>query len=187
MGRIENTAPITRRLLRIFDSATDVQRTSGIEWYREAHDISVELAGDDFTVAQAAGVIAVLSPNTSWKGNITNARKAFACYRAGVPVNECRAGLGANVRKAYRILDGDMSAITGPKVTAFFQNIMGDPLSVTIDLWATRAAIGEDIPGRLRATVERAYLNAAKKRNVSPRDFQAVVWVSVRESQLALF
>jgi hypothetical protein len=95
--------------------------------------------------------------------------------------------LGANVRKAYRILEGDIHAVKGPKVIAFFLNIIGDENHVTVDIWATRAAVGRSIPGKDRALIAEAYRRAAKKRNVSPRDFQATVWVTVRDLQLALF
>jgi hypothetical protein len=184
-----STGHITRRLLRTFDSATELQRSNGGAWYREAYSVACELAGQTFTPEQGAAVIAVMSPNTAWNVNVAMARRVVDSYRAGIPVEDCKAGLGANVRKAYRVLDGDIQAVKGPKVMAFFANIIGDPDHVTVDIWATRAAVGRSRPAGIveHRLIAQAYRNAAKKRGISPRDFQAVVWVTVRDLQLALF
>lgn len=182
-----STAPITKRLLAIFDSATDLQKKNGNAWYVEAYTYAFTLCGSDFTVEQTAGVIAVLSPNTAWNANKLLAKRVIDAFRDGIPAEDSRGGLGANVRKAYRILDGDLSAVSGPKVTAFYNNILGCPDHVTVDIWATRAAVGRDVPGTDHVRIVKAYRNAAKLRGLTPRDFQAVVWVTVRNKQLELF
>jgi hypothetical protein len=104
------------------------------------------------------------------------------------------AGYSENVRKACRILDGDVSALKGPKVTAFANAILGDMSSVTVDVWATRAArsnldnllhlyTDREVPGaRERRAIAAAYENAAAARGVEPAAMQAAVWVQVRES-----
>jgi hypothetical protein len=53
-------------------------------------------------------------------------------------------GTLANRAKAWRIACGEDpdAVLSGPKVRAFFANIMGDVDAVTIDVWAARAAEG---------------------------------------------
>ncbi len=182
-----NTAPLTRRLLNTFDRACEDTIAQGVAWYplarRTCENISREYGVPVDTVAR---VVAVLSPNMSWKGNITCTRKVLDGWTAGIPASDVRAGLRTNVRKAYAILNGNPDALTGPKVTNFYRNIMGESDLVTVDSWAMRAATGKpytnrDVPTATeRAAITLAYCRAAARRGVCPRDFQAIVWVVIR-------
>lgn len=96
------------------------------------------------------------------------------------------AGLPDNRQKAWRIAHGEDPNVVlrGPKVRAFFANITGDHDSVTVDVWAARAAedtrIDNSPSGARYAAIARAYQLAAVKRGVSPREMQAAVWVHIR-------
>ena len=106
----------------------------------------------------------------------------FASVR--MPNGKGLPGYPANHLKAWRILEGDLEALRGPKVIPFYRNIIGDPDNVTVDVWACRAYDGTDVPGSLRKhrAIADAYRRAAKRAGVCPRDFQAVIWTVVRES-----
>jgi hypothetical protein len=81
-----------------------------------------------------------------------------------------------------------LSVLNGPKVRAFYSNIMGDTDAVTVDTWAVRVATGrtgkhaEWTIGTKRryAAVADAYRRAAVILGVDPRTVQAATWVAAR-------
>jgi len=181
------SASVTKRLLGHYRDASFFQVEAGLEWYHEAALVAATLANDGkYSLEQTAGVVAVLSPRVHWRTNKRLAHYVVACHADGVPVTDVKGCIRGNIARAYRVLDGDLSAISGPKVTAFWRGILGDETVVTLDVWAYRAAIGRDYvgPGPLRRSVESSYRNAARRAGVNPRDFQAIVWVAVRGSAL---
>ena len=158
-----------------------------LDWYSDAALTADALAcGTPYTREQTAGVLAVLSPRVSWKVNKRLAYKVVAAHLDGVPVSELTGGLRSGLERAYRVLDGDLDAISGPKVTAFWRAILGDKDALTLDVWAFRAAIGRDYVGAgpVRRDVVESYRNGARIAGESVRDFQAIVWVAVRGSAL---
>jgi hypothetical protein len=180
-----NTAPLTRRILKIFHSATPQQVIDGLKWYdaarQAAHDIA---AGTPYSIEQVSAVIAALSPEITWSQNKKAARQVVENHAAG---NRNRVGrYGANSEKAYKILEGDISVLRGKKVTAFHANIMGDTSAVTIDRHAYSIATGRRIQHGKSITVaeqriiERAYRNAAARVGVEPSEMQAITWSVLR-------
>lgn len=191
-------AAMTRRILAWHDRATDAQREAGATWYDDARRFAGQLAqGSGYSVEQVAGAIAVLSPQCNWDMNMRAARDAVALHAAGQRPDRLPdyAGYPLNVAKCWRVLDGDMSAVRGPKVTAFHAAIVGDLTHVTVDAWAIRAARSrqralalayldteQDGKRELRAIGE-AYRRAAALRGIAPSVMQAIVWIAVRESE----
>ena len=190
------TGWMTRRIMRWYDQATPEEIEEGISWYAMARREAIVIAARyGITYEQAAAVIAVLSPNVKWENNVQSAHRACEWYArfgalARIP-GYC--GYGANVVKADRVLSGDIDAVSGPKVVAFFNAIMGDMSTVVVDIWAARAARSKDrlkatmytgsgeMPGAIeRRAMQKAYKNAAAKINVEPAHMQAIVWVVIR-------
>lgn len=187
---------IAKRLTRLYGRTTESERAAGIAWYNRANDTMAELAAEfNVDIATAARVVAVLSPNNRWASNIAGARTAMAFHAEGWPAESAFGRCGTynvNISKAWRILDGDPAALSGPKVTAFAANLMGDTDFLTLDSWAVRAAMGwtreanfrdgsgPAQPGRNRAVIERGYRLAAMRCGVPVAHFQAVIWVHVR-------
>lgn len=183
-----------RALLRVWDEADAETRGYGAAWYGAANAAAGDLAARyGFTLEQAAGVIAALSPRVEWRANLTDAERVLSW------AEDCRDGLSvpdggprdtyafrANVLKAIEVvtLVDPLSALRGPKQRAFYRNIVGDTQAVTVDVWATRAATNgkSDGPrsGAQYADIARAYVRAARHVGVPPRDLQAAVWVQVR-------
>lgn len=182
-------------LLGVWEDADDYARTYGARWYSDARAACEALAAETgFTTAQAIGAVAALSPRVHWHENIDDARTLLewaadqrdGTYRYDVPVwgLKLRAFL-ANVHKAVECLtvSDPLTVLNGPKQRAFYRNIAGDADQVTVDVWATRAATRgkRDTPGSEYAVFAAAYRRAAARVGVSPRDFQAAVWIAQRE------
>lgn len=163
------------------------ESAEAMAWYGNAYNVARNLAaGSPYAVRQCAAVIAVLSPRMKWGQNVQAARDVIEAHARGVSVESVKCpAFGRNVRAAYRILDGGQF-VGGPKTGAFYRAILGDPDAVTIDIWAWRAATGEDMPQSVRvserAAVDAAYRRAAYRLGVTPRDLQAIVWTAVRGS-----
>jgi hypothetical protein len=166
--------------------ATAEDLASGLGWYDRARAMAEEMSAEyGLSVAHCAGVIAALSPRCQWATNVAAARKMIAAAVAGeeMPVT---AGIMSNRRKAWRIACGEDpdAVLSGPKVRAFFANIMGDKRTVTVDVWAARAAEGRDDPRapvrrRYRLLVE-VYRHVADAHGMHARDVQAAVWTVYR-------
>ena len=155
-------------------------------WYTIAQRETRRLARDHGTTrARAAGVIAALSPLQTWVGNVGAADQVLAAADRGDRTAP-RVGLRRNVAKAWAIATGEgrpLDILSGPKVRAFYRNIMGDLSAVTVDRWAARAAgVTEAYPStRARYDeVAACYIAAAAVVGVEPAILQAIVWCSIR-------
>lgn len=72
------------------------------------------------------------------------------------------------------------------KVPKFYANILGNTEVVTVDVWAARAAVSnppEVIAGSFYRMIEEAYQNAATKVGFTPRDLQAICWLTVQSER----
>lgn len=181
-----NVDVYTGRILAAYDAADPADRAAGLAWYTRAEETMADLARQTgASRRQAAGVTAALSPRTPWNRNLDIAEQVLSAAADGAS-KAPSVGTKANVRKAWAIANGaDPDAVLGgPKVTAFYANLSGDPTRPTVDVWAARAA-GAD-PERLtdkrRRELRAAYIAAAAARGVAVRDLQAAVWVAVRGS-----
>jgi hypothetical protein len=177
----------TRNIMRTFRSCTPADIAEGTAWYREAREFAASL---DTDVRRAVGVIAVLSPMVSWPRNQTLARAHYAGVYGGC--------LGASTVKAQRILSGEPvdAVVKGKKVKPFFDAIMGDPDSVTLDRHAIDVAMGRTLTDGERnaiATTKRrepiveSYRRAARITGYSPAEVQAIVWVGWRKRNAQAF
>lgn len=173
-----------------YDACPDL--TAGLDWYTRAEDIVRELSVRyQRPVKVVAAVIAVTSPNTPWSTvhgktpNLDVATTLIAAANDGATVRPLTMGYPANLDKAWSILQGaDPDAtVSGPKVEAFYLNLLGDPDAPTADLWMARAVgIDPDKLGRntLGNALRAAIVACAAALGIAVRDFQAAVWVSVR-------
>lgn len=185
---------MTRRVLRWYDRATDAQIEFGKTWYLDARDFSASLVQDRYTVEQIAGVVAALSPQCTWEANQTAAVRVVEAHAAGLDTIQGYPGYRANLAKAFRILDGDLEALRGPKVTNFRDAILGDLSTAVIDVWATRTARDkvtnlayafrdDETPGRVEMrAMQEAYRRAALRAGLAPGELQAACWLAVKES-----
>ena len=185
-GRIGAAA---RRIAAIYDAAPEGVREAGREWYSRALREAAAMRPSD--PHRAAAVVAALSPQVSWRLNLRAARAIlrdpYRAYgeRSGIP------GYAANLKKAAAIAagapygkgPGDGFGGPAPKVRAFWAAICGDLDSVTLDVWAMRAAglgNGRAPAGDQYRVGVLAYRAAARRLGVHARDLQAIVWIQVR-------
>jgi hypothetical protein len=168
-----------RRVMHYWRDATGDQRQRGMRWYREAGRAAADIAyAAGITQEQAAGVIAALSPKLPWSYNVQLASEVcIAGKRVGT--------YAANITKAERILQGEpvMNVLGGLKTRAFARNIAGKRDVVTVDRWMLRA-LGHGRDSCTPRQYERyaaIIAEAAQQVGVDARDFQAVVWVVIRE------
>ena len=182
----------------IYQLATLTERNDGINWYPAARAIARQLADrHGIHPAEAAGVIAALSPRNRWERNVQDADALITAYKAG---GESQAMLtkvctfGANKARAIRILtagvltDADVLAIlSGPKLKEFYSCIQGIA-DVCIDghafcIWAANRTGLKDVPAigvKLRREIKADYAQAADELGMTAAALQAVTWVAWR-------
>ena len=127
-----------RNIIEVFESASSAQEVHGRTWYRSAHEVASMLAHGD--VRTGAGLLASLSPQTSWWLNVELASDAF---ESGTP----RGHVGDALGKAAKILAGiDPEAVLPmARKTGHFYRCMLDPsdaVAVCIDRHAHDLAVG---------------------------------------------
>jgi hypothetical protein len=182
-----------------YAAATRRERLSGLRWYRTAHGIARDLyrTFDLPSLAHGAGILAALSPATSWDVNV---RDAFALCGSDLAVVST---YGANRKKALAIRRGEnphrvlgASLNSGDKVRAFFYCIAAPSrsLSVCLDRHAVSAALGAVTdPSVVSALLRRkgqyerfadAYAAVAVELGLMPHQVQAVVWLAWRRHKV---
>lgn len=173
-------------VVAVFDRATAAERSEGMTWYNDAHNLAVSLSpGDPW---RGAGVIACYSPLTPWWRNVELATDSL---RTGVARRDF---LPAMVTAAQRIIDGEhtLDVLGGPKTRAFASAIATDGMSdvATIDRHAHDIAMGRvfsdkerRIGKRLFRTMSMHYCQAALEVGVSTAQIQAVTWVRWRNEK----
>ncbi len=190
------------RLLQAYEDATPEDKYNGMCWYEEAK-MNCELLSYEtpYTVEQIAGIMATVSPGMVWDENESAPKRILDLHWNGVPSYEW-TGFSTyphNLEKAERIMDEDMSAVKGDKVTNFYKNIMGDTQAVTIDRWMVRVMMDDPFYGTSRGgTKDKATMSSSKVYNaladcvreaarligINPRELQAIVWTYYRRIHL---
>ena len=135
-GHVEN-------ILKKYNEAGPEMVKGGHEWYNKAQEAAEKIGGGN--VHKGAGIIAALSPMTSWERNISDAKELT---KTG---NVKGALVPANVEKARRIHEGEEpeKVLGGNKVKSFFHNISdpSNPHHVTVDRHAHDIAVGKPFIG----------------------------------------
>ena len=187
-----------RNIKAIHELASADEIASGKAWYPVAGDIAKVIA-DQYGIhpAEAAGVVAALSPRNRWSRNVQDTEALIAAYVASGAI---QAGLtkvctfGANKAKAIRILeagvitDADVLAIlSGPKLSEFYSCIRGIN-ECCIDghawcIWQGSKVGLADVPSigvRLRREIKNDYAQAAADLGLKASELQAITWVAWR-------
>jgi hypothetical protein len=175
-----------RNIISVWSVATDDQILQGRSWYRTAHETAAMLADGD--VRTGAGLLAALSPQTSWWMNVELACEAFEAGTAS-------RHTGDSCGKANKILAGIDPVDVLPmrrKTGHFYRCILdpSDPVSVCIDRHAHDVAVGVaygdwsrglSAHGRY-ALIADCYWEAAQRLGEIPSVVQAATWVAWREN-----
>lgn len=177
-------------ILAAYRACSEDDIAHGMTWYESAMSVADSLT--PWNSAIGAGIIAALSPMTSWPENIKKARMV-------VETGETY-GLKANVAKARRILNGEspLDVLKGRKVRAFYLNIIGESSAetVTIDRHAIDIALGKVCTDAERSpyfgvkgnrAMVSAYLSVAETLGITGAQLQAIVWVYWRRNVIRAF
>jgi hypothetical protein len=197
--------PLTSRTTAIIGTyhlSTDLERSNGKNWYRQAHRAALDLSGPFACgVITSAGVIAALSPNNKWERNLRDAQTLFDTFKtlgayAASQVRVCT--FDTNKAKALAILklqrptvDDVVTVLHGLKISAFYRCILGDSQAVCVDGHAYSIWFGEHITttktpkisARLYAQIADDYRAAARivstpSQPVNPSELQAITWLT---------
>lgn len=187
-------------LRKALDLATPEHIKRGSTWYADfRRDIlhaaaTVGLiAKDKATVSKLVGIAAAFSPQKNPSCNLCLLRQFVAWHwikteQPARPIVHCKA----QDRKAFAILQGadPANVLCGPKESAFYHNIMGDPSYVTIDGHAYAAWLGRYITtdkikvpkgGPNREACRLAYVTLADELGLLPSELQAILWLAWRD------
>ena len=189
-----------RKNLRVwYNRASSAELISGATWYDEANEFCTYLSEKyGISTECAAGVVSALSPNNKWDRNKIDAENVVEAYKLGWSSDMVRVcTYNANKDKAFRILmeDGTGKELTlksSPKTFSFAMNVGKlDPNYVTIDKWHLRAMQSISLSPKELSTscttsqykvLERETLRVAEEMGVNGMQFQATVWVTIRNS-----
>lgn len=179
-------------ILKYYERATDWDYQSGLNWYPGARQWCQHHARKHgFDVEVVAAVVAVLSPRNKWSNNLKDAEEVLASVASGEnhPFNVKTHTTRIFTERAWTIAKtGDTSLVQGPKVEAFFDNILRPDKSedVTVDVWACRVA-DDDLKARAgdfseprKVEIVEEYREAAEQVDLTPLEIQAVTWVIAR-------
>lgn len=188
-------------IIGTFFLASPVEIQEGQQWYQRAADITAKISGKfGISLAQAAGVIAALSPQNPWERNIRDAYnicEAFTIDGKAAALNVKCGTFNSNKAKAIAILESDglihkvAGILNGQKVVAFFYCIIGDPEAVCVDghaysIWLGERVSTSDTPKitpKLYERIAQDYRESTHKINsilgssYLPATVQAITWV----------
>jgi len=167
------------------EAAPDI-REAGLRWYdqslKDVRELS-RLLPSGSGVSAAAGILAALSPQTQWVQNWLWARQVAQAAGEGRRRMPVIGGFPANRDKAWRIARGERpkDVLRGPKVTAFWRALAGDPHACVLDIWMFRAfGLPDTPPESVYRKVAEALSVAAYDLGVTARQLQAVIWLHIR-------
>jgi len=175
-----------RNIVSVWSLATDDEYEQGAHWYEQAHRTAGMLADGD--VRTGAGLLAALSPQTTWWLNVELACDAFEAGRATRHTED-------STSKANKILAGIDPADVLPmrrKTGQFYRCILNpdDEDAVCVDRHAYDIAVGIPLGdwnrglgahGRYRLLAD-CYREAGARVGHLPSAVQAVTWVAWRNS-----
>lgn len=180
----------TDKLLNLYHQATPEQLDRGRRWYDRARAECGRMSRlYSMPLGRTAAAMAITSPDAKLVQNVRWTERVLAdkAKRRGVksagryPADQRPKLEGALDRRK----PNPAQYVSGPKVSAFYHAIMGDADILVIDRWAAFAAgFPRDRAPRARERdiIGTAYRQAAERVGESVRDFQAIVWIVVRES-----
>lgn len=158
-------------LVSLFRSSSRSQRRRGKSWYDTMTAHCDSLAGTyGVSRTRVACIVGITSPRCQLAVNLARTERALR---------------GEQVR-GFSYMDEAVQAplarINGPKVVPFAKAILGDRDALVLDTWALAAVGVLDKPtAEQRKQVDAAYRAAAKRCRQTVRDFQAIIWIAVRE------
>lgn len=198
---------MVNNVLLYYENSTPEDAAVGNGWYDQARKLIADMGEQyGFNEAQSVSVAAILSAQCNWRSNKLFSHAIYRGYSEGIrdpwsfrvhpgPGGKIFASTNQRERiiKACEDTEDPGQYATGPKVSVFYANIMGDHNQVTVDVWAMRICVNdpdarnaEGIPYYnpgipVRRRMQAAYVEAANRAgDITPREIQAVTWECIR-------
>lgn len=186
-------------LLKVYKLASESQLDRGVRWYEQAHHWAKKVADDyDVPLKTVVGMTAALSVNNRWEFNKRDVVYVIEQVRHGnqeVRKMNCTT-YKDQVWKAVLLLrtnDDPLNGyLKGQKERSFYKDILCpfdvDKNVVTVDIWAYRAWVFDSkakvptLSSNMYNTISNDYYCASSETDLLPREFQAVVWLTVRNA-----
>ena len=176
-----------------FNNASEQDYKDGLIWYQTAHDIVKNLGLKyKYEPLVVAHVLSMLSPRNKWERNIFDTEQVLKAVNEGKGPDSIKVcTFNNNKIKAFEYAQGIRSEIdysTSPKTHSFVKNIAElNENFVTVDVWHTRAAFDKMVvPTSLSSSnyndIRDITIKNAKKHNITPYQYQAIVWCSIRNN-----
>jgi len=140
-------------------------------WYSETIRLGRKRFGKDWPLF--AALLAATSPRKQIKANFDLAMRIYRAHINGEPWQRIKGIV-------ERALSGQ--PLSGNKVRAFYENLVGNPDAVTIDVWVMRH-FGIDkktLSDREYAELSNKIRKTAKKEGLTPAEYQAIIWTLER-------
>ncbi len=163
------------KFLAVYRRSSYLTRIEGIEWYATARrDIHYLARRLDLPFKSVAHAVAALSSNMQWTRNL----QVVEDLANGLDA----IGMRGPVAQARACLNGDLSALSGAKVTAFAFALCGDSSAAVIDRWMMRVLCSDRIVPTQRqyGIITKSLKVAARMVGLQTSQFQAVVWLQAR-------
>jgi len=193
LAKYKNNKLIERNLLSWFNSASASEIKDGLDWYKRGSEFCNDLATRyDIDPYITASVTSALSPLNPWHRNKIDAENVVKAFKSGKGPNDIKVStFGANKVKAFAsLVDGVTINKNARKTHNFLLNLSGSVEPVTVDRWHVRACLlkagsrVEDVSVAVNDhqydRVELITKKLAKSEGVNPCEFQAIVWVVIR-------
>ena len=184
---------ISLRLDKVFNKATEDQIKDGKKWYLLANEEALKLSNEfKLCPLKTAGVISALSPNNRWEQNLKDARNVCAAFIIGKKAEDVKVcTFNTNKFKAFAILSGKVEITNDSRKTFSFIRNVGhlDVDRVTIDIWHLRACYGKSKGTPTKSNydeLEALTLKKAKKLGLIGYEYQAIIWVVIRNNWINL-
>jgi len=151
------------------------------DWYKNTREYLQEKYGPDWVLVTR--LIAATSPRKQLRPNLNLAHRIYESYKAGREYS--RVGmLPIHIKNVDRVLAGE--PLSGPKVSAFADAILGDERAVVIDVWICRYfKHGKKPTPRQRERLEQQIIHNASRRGLAPAEYQAIIWTISRKKGIA--
>ena len=177
----------TNMLAGLYAAATADERQLGLSWYPQARQQVAELAEKTHhRLDVAAAAVAISSAGVAWKDNL---RIAEDFLTGREPYGNVTGAMRSSFT-AYMV--GLLPEPRGPKVNAFYHNLLGCDDTVTVDTHMICAYHGEKLPRTGKVVkwyfrmAERLDIIAAAVKELAyteglkPAEMQATLWVAWR-------
>lgn len=145
-------------------------------WYRDTFE-HIQKHFDDPELF--AGLLSATSPRASVRRSWNTSLRIYARFKTGKSIDY--TGMMPIIRNNVdRVLQGE--PLSGLKVSAFYQNLIGNYGPVTIDVWMLKFFHAENIwmtPNRYKKLSDRI-TEYARKIGLYPAELQAICWTYAR-------